>query len=229
MAIKYSEKVIEHFMKPQNVGEIPDADAIATEGSPACGDMITYTLKINPETRVVEDIKFRSYGCASNIATASMATLIAKGKTTDEIKAMKHRNLTESLDGLPALKMHCSVLAIEALKSAVHKWEVDHGYAVDKIVKLDKNEVWKALADVLNPRTGQSLIEAKLVNKIEIEQDEGSVFIEMLLCDMDELYAEAIEEETQEHIGLIPGARKVMVQFKRCHHSGMIESEHLIT
>ncbi len=225
MAIKYSEKVIEHFIKPQNVGEIPDADAIATEGSPACGDMITYTLKIDPETRVVEDIKFLSFGCASNIATASMTTLLAKGKTTDEIKAMKHRELTKSLDGLPAIKMHCSVLAIEALKSAVHKWEVDHGLAVDEIVKLDSKEVWKALADVLNPRTGLSLIESKLVNKIEIERDEGGVFIELLLCEMDELYAEAIEEETQEHVRAIPGAKKVLVQFKRCHHSGMVGSE----
>lgn len=225
MAIKYSEKVIEHFIKPQNVGEIPDADAFATEGSPACGDMITYTLKINPETRVVEDIKFRSFGCASNIATASMATLIAKGKTTDEIKAMKHRDLTKSLDGLPAIKMHCSVLAIEALKSAIHKWEVDHGYAVDEIIELDRKEVWKALADVLNPRTGLSLIEAKLVNKIEIEQDEGRVFIELLLCEMDELYAEAMEDEIQEHVRAIPGAQKVLVQFKRCHHSGMHGSE----
>ena len=118
MALKYSKKVIEHFTKPQNVGEIEYADATATEGSPACGDMIKYTLKINPETKVVEDIKFLSFGCASNIATASMMTLLAKGKTTAEIKAMKHKELTQSLDGFPAIKMHCSVLAVDALKMA---------------------------------------------------------------------------------------------------------------
>jgi len=104
MALKYSQKVIEHFTQPQNVGEIENADAIATEGSPACGDMITYSMKINPETKIIEDVKFRSFGCASNIATASMMTLLAKGKTVDEVKNMRHRDLTKSLDGLPAVK-----------------------------------------------------------------------------------------------------------------------------
>ena len=220
MAIKYSDKVIKHFTEPQNVGEIEGADIIATEGSPACGDMITFSLKIDPETKVVEDIKFRSFGCASNIATASMTTLLAKGKTIDEIKQMKHRDITKSLDGLPAVKMHCSVLAVDALKSAVHRWEVDHGLAVDVKPELERREVWKALTDVLNPRTGLSLVEAKLINKIEIEQDEGRVFIEVLLCEMDEMFAEAIEEEIQEHVKAIPGANKVLVQYKRCEHSG---------
>ncbi|HHE47081.1 MAG TPA: iron-sulfur cluster assembly scaffold protein, partial [Bacteroidetes bacterium] len=189
MAIKYSNKVIEHFMEPQNVGEVEGADVIATEGSPACGDMITFSLKINPETRVIEDVKFRSFGCASNIATASMTTLLAKGKTTEEIKRMRHRDITKSLDGLPAVKMHCSVLAVDALKSAVHKWEVNHGLAVEEKPELDRREVWKALTDVLNPRTGLSLVEAKVVNNIEIEQDEGRVFIEIMLCDLDEMFA----------------------------------------
>ena len=77
MAIKYSQKVIEHFTSPQNVGDLPDADSVSTEGSPACGDMITFSLKINPDTRIIEDIRFRSVGCASNIATASIATILA--------------------------------------------------------------------------------------------------------------------------------------------------------
>lgn len=123
MAIKYSQKVIEEFTNPENVGEIDGANAVSTEGSPACGDMITYTMAINPESRVIEDIKFRSYGCASNIATASMATKIAKGKTVDDIKALTPKVVTEMLDGLPAVKIHCSVLAINGLKSAVRKWE----------------------------------------------------------------------------------------------------------
>ncbi len=219
MAIKYSNKVIEHFMEPQNVGEVEGADVIATEGSPACGDMITFSLKINPETRVIEDVKFRSFGCASNIATASMTTLLAKGKTTEEIKRMRHRDITKSLDGLPAVKMHCSVLAVDALKSAVHKWEVNHGLAVEEKPELDRREVWKALTDVLNPRTGLSLVEAKVVNNIEIEQDEGRVFIEIMLCDLDEMFAEAMEEEISEHVQALPGVQKVLVQFKRCEHS----------
>ncbi len=219
MAIKYSNKVLKHFMEPQNVGEIPEADVVATEGSPACGDMVTYSLKINPETKVIEDIKFRSFGCASNIATASMTTLLAKGKTIDEIKKLKHRDITRSLDGLPAVKMHCSVLAVDALKSAVHKWEVEHGLAVDEKPELDRREVWKALSDVLNPRTGLSLIEAKLINKIEIERDEGRVFIEVMLCDLDEMFAEAMEEEIHEHVQALTGVQKVLVQFKKCEHS----------
>ena len=219
MAIKYSKKVLEHFTAPQNVGEIDGADVIATEGSPACGDMITFSLKINPETKVVEDIKFLSFGCASNIATASMATLMAKGKTIDEIKQLRHRDITKSLDGLPAVKMHCSVLAVDALKSALHKWEVDHGLAVDEKPQLDRREVWKVLTDVLNPRNGLSLVEARLINSIEIEQEEQRVFIEVMLCEMDEMFAEAIEEEIQEHVKTIPGVQKVLVQFKRCEHS----------
>ena len=219
MAIKYSNKVLKHFMEPQNVGEILEADVVATEGSPACGDMVTYSLKINPETKVIEDIRFRSFGCASNIATASMTTLLAKGKTIDEVKKLKHRDITRSLDGLPAIKMHCSVLAVDALKSAVHKWEVEHGLAVDEKVELDRREVWKTLADVLNPRTGLSLIETKLINKIEIERDEGRVFIEVMLCDLDEMFAEAMEEEIHEHIQALTGVQKVLVQFKKCEHS----------
>ncbi|MDP8239987.1 MAG: iron-sulfur cluster assembly scaffold protein [Candidatus Hatepunaea meridiana] len=220
MALKYSTKVIEHFTQPQNVGEIPDADAMATEGSPACGDMITYTLKINPETKVVEDVRFRSFGCASNIATASMTTLLAKGKTINEIKKLKHRDITQALDGLPAVKMHCSVLAIDALKSAVHKWEIDHGMIEDKIYKLDYDGVLESLKNCLNPRTGISIVENRLINKLEVEPEAGSVFIELKLCEMDEMYVEAIEEEIREKVQAIPGVKIVLVQFKACEHSG---------
>ncbi|MCF7811022.1 iron-sulfur cluster assembly scaffold protein [bacterium] len=218
MALKYSQKVIDHFTKPQNVGEIADADAVATEGSPACGDMIKYSLKINPETKVVEDIKFLSFGCASNIATASMMTLLAKGKTIDEIKKMKHRELTESLDGLPAVKMHCSVLAVDALKSALKKWEIEHGFAVEEKEVLDRKNVWKALTDCLNPRTGVSVVHAKLINKLEVEPGEGSVFVEVMLCELDDMFAEALEEEIHEKIEALPGVEKVLVQFKPCIH-----------
>ena len=219
MAIKYSQKVIDHFNAPQNVGDLPDADVIATEGSPACGDMITFSLKINPETRVIEDVRFRSFGCASNIATASMATLLAKGKTVEEVKQLKHRDLTDALDGLPAVKLHCSVLAVDALKSAVRKWEIDHGLLTDDEVVLDRYLVAAALEGVINPRTGANLNESKLVNRIEINQPEGRVFLEMLLCELDERYAQAIEEETIERISALPGVRKVLVQFKPCLHA----------
>jgi len=218
MALKYSQKVIDHFTQPQNVGEIEDADAVATEGSPACGDMITYSMKIDPKTKIIEDIKFLSFGCASNIATASMMTLLAKGKTVVEVKNMKHRDLTKSLDGLPAVKMHCSVLAMDALKSALKKWEIEHGFAIEEKIELDRKNVWKALTDCLNPRTGVSVVHAKLINKLEVEPEEGRVFIEVMLCELDEMFAEALEEEIHEKIEALPGAEKVLVQFKQCIH-----------
>ena len=218
MALKYSQKVIEHFTKPFNVGEIVDADARATEGSPACGDMITYTLKIDPETRIIEDVRFQSFGCASNIATASMATVLVKGKTTDEVKALKHRDLTKSLDGLPAIKMHCSVLAIDALKSAIRKWEIEHGFIEEERIVLDRKAVWRILTDCLNPRTGISLIETKLINKLDVDAKEGKVFVEVKLCEMDEIYAEALEGEIREKIETLPGVKNILVQFKPCEH-----------
>ncbi len=220
MSIKYSDKVIDHFKSPRNVGDLPEADAVVTEGSPACGDMITFALKINPETRVIEDIRFRSFGCASNIATASMATLLAKGKTVDEVKTLKHHDITDALDGLPAVKLHCSVLALDGLKAAVHRWEIDHGLVDDETDILDKQHVWTALEDVINPRSGISVVDAKLITDLRVEPDEGSVFIEMLLCDLDERFAQAIEEEIREKVNALKGVKKVMVQFKPCQHAG---------
>ncbi len=154
MALQYTEKVIQHFTNPQNVGEIEDADAKATEGSPACGDMVTFSLKINPETKVIEDVKFRSYGCASNIATASMATMMAKGKTVDEVKNLGHKSVAEALGGLPAVKMHCSVLAMHGLKAAIKQWEIEHGLAEEETIVLNEKTVKKLLKSVIHPQTG---------------------------------------------------------------------------
>ena len=213
MAIKYSQKVIQHFTSPQNVGELLNANATSTEGSPACGDMITYQLIINPETRIVDDIKFRSFGCASNIATASVASVLAKGKTIDEIKALKHAELTTALDGLPAVKLHCSVLAIDGLKSAVHQWEVEKGIVEVREVKLDKHTIHLMLEKIINPHNGKSLIENRQVRKIKLEEDEGRVFVEIALTDEEEKFAGNLTEEIKEHIEEIPGVRKVLVQF----------------
>ncbi len=214
MAIKYSQKVIEHFTSPQNVGDLLQPDAIATEGSPACGDMVTFSLKINPDTRVIEDVRFRSFGCASNIATASMATLLAKGKHLDEIKHLSHRDLVNALDGLPAVKLHCSVLAVDGLKAAVHAWEVEHGLAEERVESLDVEAVGRALSGIINPRTGNGLVESGAIGKTEIEPAEGRVFIEVKISDADERFAENIEQEIREKIEALPGARSVVVQFK---------------
>ncbi|MBU1078049.1 MAG: iron-sulfur cluster assembly scaffold protein, partial [Spirochaetes bacterium] len=132
MNLPYSDKVIEHFKNPRNVGELKNPDASATEGSPACGDMVKLTIKVDPKTRVIKDIKFQSYGCASNIATASIITEIAKGKTIDEAKKITWAQAAETLGGLPAVKVHCAVLAVDVLKTAIENYENSHGLTKEK-------------------------------------------------------------------------------------------------
>lgn len=205
MAIKYSQKVIQEFTNPENVGEIDNANAVSTEGSPACGDMITYNMVINPDTRIIEEIKFRSYGCASNIATASMATKIAKGRTVDEIKRLTPKIVTEELDGLPPVKIHCSVLAINGLKSAIRHWELERGdaHVHEEGAVLDKEMVLHELRNVIHPETGISLVKMNMVRTIEI--DGGKIYVELLMGETDEMFYENIEEETREHLEALPG------------------------
>jgi metal-sulfur cluster biosynthetic enzyme len=134
---------------------------------------------------------------------------------------MKHKDITQALDGLPAVKLHCSVLAMDGLKTAIRKWQIDHDLLNDAEVELDRSHVMAALEHVINPRSGMSLMEANLINRISIEQEEGRVFLEILLCELDEHYAEAMEEEIREHVGALPGVKKVLVQFQQCMHAGM--------
>ena len=119
MVYRYTEKVIEHFKEPHNAGKINDADSVASEGSLACGDMMTIYIK--EKDGIIEDIKFESYGCAANIATASMMTDIVKGKTLEEAQKITWKTIVEELDGLPLVKNHCSKLAVETLHSAIRK------------------------------------------------------------------------------------------------------------
>ena len=113
----YSEKVMDHFMNPRNVGEIDGADGVGEVGNPACGDMMRLYLKI--EEGRVRDAKFRTFGCGAAIASSSMLTEMIKGKTVDEARAITNQMITEALDGLPAIKIHCSVMAEQAVKSAL--------------------------------------------------------------------------------------------------------------
>lgn len=113
----YSEKVMEHFRNPRNMGEIPDADGVGTVGNPVCGDLMTVYIKVK-ENRI-EDIKFKTFGCGAAIATSSMITELAKGKTIDEALKITRANVAESLGGLPPIKMHCSNLAADALHDAI--------------------------------------------------------------------------------------------------------------
>ncbi len=124
----YSEKVMDHFNHPRNVGEIEDADGVGTVGNPVCGDIMKMFLKI--EDGVIEDVKFKTFGCGSAIATSSMATEMIKGKTIQEVMGLTNAAVAEALDGLPAHKMHCSVLAEEAVKAALADYYTRRGEPV---------------------------------------------------------------------------------------------------
>ena len=116
----YSEKVMDHFMKPRNVGEIENADGIGEVGNARCGDIMKVYLSIEDEKIV--DVKFKTFGCAAAIATSSMATELVKGKTVEEALEITNKAVAEALDGLPPLKMHCSALAEQAIKAAIEDY-----------------------------------------------------------------------------------------------------------
>ena len=116
----YSEKVMDHFLHPRNVGVIEDADAVGEVGNAKCGDIMKMYLKIRDD--IVEDVKFETFGCGSAIASSSMATEMIKGKPLSEVKNLTNKAVTEALDGLPAHKIHCSVLAEEAIHSALEDY-----------------------------------------------------------------------------------------------------------
>ncbi len=113
----YSEKVMEHFRNPRNMGEIPDADGVGTVGNPICGDLMTIYIKVKDDK--IADVKFKTFGCGAAIATSSMMTELAKGRTLEEAMNITRKDVAESLDGLPPIKMHCSNLAADGLHEAI--------------------------------------------------------------------------------------------------------------
>ena len=120
----YSEKVMDHFEHPRNVGEIPDANGVGTVGNAKCGDIMRMYLKV--ENGIIEDVKFKTFGCGAAIATSSMATEMVKGKTLKEALQLTNKAVAEALDGLPPVKMHCSLLAEEAIHAAVEDYLKNH-------------------------------------------------------------------------------------------------------
>ena len=116
----YSEKVLDHFRSPRNVGEIEDADGVGSMGNPVCGDMMSIYIKVKDDK--IEDIKFRTFGCGAAIATTSMITELAKGKTLDEAMEITRQDVADELGGLPPVKMHCSNLAADALHEAIEDY-----------------------------------------------------------------------------------------------------------
>ena len=123
--MQYSEKVMDHFMHPRNVGEITDASATGTVGNPKCGDIMKVYLQI--ENDIIVDAKFKTFGCGSAIATSSMATEMIKGKSLDEALSLTNKAVAEALDGLPPIKMHCSLLAEQAVKAALKEYYEERG------------------------------------------------------------------------------------------------------
>ena len=121
----YSEKVIDHFNNPRNVGEIADANAVGRVGNPTCGDIMQIYMKI--ENEIITDVKFKTFGCGAAIATSSMATELVMGKPIEDALKLTNAAVMEALDGLPAQKVHCSVLAEEAIKSAISDYYTRQG------------------------------------------------------------------------------------------------------
>ena len=124
MAPAYSEKVLEHFRNPRNVGELENPDGVGIEGNPVCGDLMEIHIKVVDDR--IADIKFKTFGCGSAIATSSMVTELAKGKTLDEAMKITRQDVANELDGLPKQKMHCSNLAADALHRAIEDYRKKH-------------------------------------------------------------------------------------------------------
>lgn len=126
----YSEKVMDHFRNPRNLGKMDDADGIGEVGNAKCGDIMKMYIKV--KDGIIEDVKFNTFGCGSAIASSSMATEMIKGKTIDDALELSNKAVVEALDGLPTHKIHCSVLAEEAVKAAVKNYYDKNGIAYDK-------------------------------------------------------------------------------------------------
>ncbi|HTY45194.1 MAG TPA: Fe-S cluster assembly scaffold protein NifU [Patescibacteria group bacterium] len=127
---QYSDKVMDHFLHPRNVGELKDANGVGNVGNPVCGDVMRMYVKI--EGGVIADVTFKTFGCGAAISTSSMVTEMVKGKTIEEALKITNKMVAEALGGLPPVKMHCSVLAEEALKSAIEDYYKRQGSHVDK-------------------------------------------------------------------------------------------------
>jgi len=209
MKFPYNETVLDHFKNPRNVGKIEDDDGKAMVGSPACGDMVAVYIKVDDATKVITDIKFESYGCASNIATASIITELAKGKTIEEAKAITWKEAAEALGGLPKVKAHCSVLAVEGLREAILNYEERHGLIKDKVPTTEE-VVRRRLKTVINPLAGLDIVRTDLVKEIKVEEGTVAVAIDL---PSNNLFATNISDEIKEKIGSLWDVKEVKVTF----------------
>lgn len=209
MKFPYNDIVLDHFKNPRNVGVIEDADGKATEGSPVCGDMVAVYIKVDPDTLRIADIKFESYGCASNIATGSIITELAKNKTLEEAKAITWNQASEALGGLPPIKTHCSVLAVECLRSAIRNYEERNGL-VEDLENTTVDIIRERLKHVMNPLTGFDMVKMNLVEVVEFK--EGIVRIVIGLPEGHQ-FAASIKGEIIEKIEPLWDVKEVKVEF----------------
>ncbi len=158
----YSDTVMDHFKNPRNVGIMPDADVTSKVGSVACGDLIKLYLKFDRDQ--IKDIRFESYGCAANIATSSMMTEMVKGKTIEEARKVTFKDISDTLGGLPKIKLHCAVLSRQGLETAFLKYEAKTGH-----VKIDELFLNRILRGVLDPVQGVDIISAKILEKAAVD------------------------------------------------------------
>lgn len=193
--MQYSQKVLDHFMHPHNVGKMENPDATATEGSPACGDQVTVYLKVNEQDKTIEDISFLSYGCASNIATASIITDLAKGKSLDEAKKITWKDAMEALDGLPPVKVHCSVLAADTLQTAISNYEIAKG--LKPVPEFTKEIIVAELKKIIYPQVGEDIVSLKMVKYVGFT--DGEVVIDLNIPAFD-TWRDNVVEEIKEHL-----------------------------
>ncbi|MCB5256649.1 MAG: iron-sulfur cluster assembly scaffold protein [Candidatus Cloacimonetes bacterium] len=206
--MQYSQKVLDHFMHPHNVGKMENADATATEGSPSCGDQVTVYLKVNEDSKVIEDVSFLSYGCASNIATASIITDLAKGKSLDEAKQITWRDAMEALDGLPPVKVHCSVLAADTLQTAISNYEIAHG--LKEVPNFSKDTILEELKKIIYPKVGEDIVSLKMVKYVGFSN--GEVLIDLNMMSFDN-WRDNVAEEIHEHLEKYPEVKKIQINF----------------
>jgi nitrogen fixation NifU-like protein len=204
--MEYTQKTLDHFMNPRNVGKLENANAIASEGSPACGDQVNFYLKINKNTLKIEDIKFFSYGCASNIATASITSELVKGKTIEEAKSITWKIITDELGGLPTTKVHCSVLAVDTLKKAINNFEIVNGLKEPEV--FNKQIIIDELKKVIYSQAGEDIVTLKMLKYINFE--DGIVTIEL---DMPKYctHRDGVIEEIKEHLSRFSEIKEIKV------------------
>ncbi len=209
MSFPYNDIVLEHFKNPRNIGSIENPDGKAMEGSPACGDMVSLYLKVDPKTLIITDIKFESYGCASNIATGSIITELAKGKTIGEAKKITWKQASDALGGLPSIKVHCSVLAVESLRAAIQNYEEKHGLITEK-VETTEEVIRKRLKKVMNPIKGLDMVTTNLVKEVSVK--DGIVHISIDLPENHQ-FANAIKSDAIEKIETLWDVKEINIDF----------------